>query len=454
MSEVLDREMPREKKRRFFWLLPVNAWLLLTTLAGLAAGAFFLTHSNAKHIAERSAPLKTSAGAAHSVPMQPMQKAVAPTPTVTPSIDEAGARTGQPAGHPPVITDPRITTNAETKIPVIKDSRMKSANVQAHAKKANSISTASNKTKDQKHSTTINNTQVNHNTTTGEASTVSTPSSNLNYWPNVKGNGHAAYHYTPPVANGRRDVAPRLPRGIAHRGRGFSAGVGVNMEVPVGKQERSNVGFNGKKGTALDYLPSVFVQYHFNNRLSLRTGLQWMAPQYVRQYNMYEQYSDAAANHYREDNITLRKLYYLTVPLTVQYKLSPRIQIGGGLEYARLKRSLFENEACLWQQDAGNWWKPWQDNSMSAVNSKLVNDDAPNATPLDTAAYSIKRTDWRLQLNASYQWKRLELGVQASSGISPYVNTTQKGYYNTPVRAVNRSLQFYLHYTLFNRRSH
>jgi hypothetical protein len=444
MEQVLDREMPVDrKKKRFFWLFPLNVWLLITGLSGMAAaGIYFATARQQpnKNISQNT--ISSPAGGTDAqAQYQQTNKAVATTSTAsTTSSQQTSSIDHQPA------------TSAAPEQPIMQTA--------SPAKQNNRKNMLARKTSA---ATGTPSASGKHNATTlmqpafqAEVFNAELTASSMKFWPHVPGARTAAFSLTPLQPASRSNIAPKTPKALPHSGRGFTAGIGLQMQVPIGSQQHSGVGFTGNHNHGLDYLPSVFIQYHLNRKLSFRTGLQWMTPQYVRELNMYENYFDATSNQYREEDIKLKKLYYLTIPVTVQYQVLPRFQVGAGIEYAHLTRSVFEKQSCLWQEDAGTWWKPWETNTVSVMDNPTKTASESSAatplTPMDTAAISLAPHDWRFLLNANYQWRRLQIGVQASSAFRPYINTTQKGYLNAPVRDVNRSLQFYLRYTLFDTR--
>ncbi|HWJ29106.1 MAG TPA: hypothetical protein VNS32_21370, partial [Flavisolibacter sp.] len=63
--------------------------------------------------------------------------------------------------------------------------------------------------------------------------------------------------------------------------KGWVAGASINYNLPVSSQEMSTVNMNGKKNTLIDFLPSIYVQYHFNRRWHLESSFQFSSPQYI-----------------------------------------------------------------------------------------------------------------------------------------------------------------------------
>jgi len=473
MEAVLDREMPA-RKRRFLWLFPVNVWLLLLTASGVAAAGFYLSGRSAKATGpDTKSPINTataniitprktttaSASAVSTITTSAVTEAPAPIAVSTTTAKALTTRqssakaVAQPTAPSHRLTKAQRSNTSKTataKTPAKSATQGTSIKPPAPAQQASGNTQPATNDQPPVASKAASGKDFQALALNGQASATG---SSLKWWPRFDGHDFSNTGLSP-LDPAHTDIA-RLVKTNGRRGRGFTAGIGLQAQLATGDQEHANVGYSGKKNNALDYLPSLYVQYHFNNRWSLRSGLQWMAPQYVNPVDMYEEYFDAVGNHYREESITLRKLYYLTVPLTAQYRIRPNIEVGAGLEYAYLKRSIFEKESCLWQEDGGTWWKPWETNIMNTMdNPNKVGDDYSPAqlTPLDTAAYSLKPHEWRLQLNASYQWRRLQLGVQASSSFTPFVNTIQKGYINAPVRDVNRSVQLILRYNIFDNR--
>jgi len=91
---------------------------------------------------------------------------------------------------------------------------------------------------------------------------------------------------------------------------GFTAGLSINMNVPVSSQEMSRTSMTGEKSSALDYLPSVYAGYHFNDKWSIEGEFQFVSPQYTPQHTLSSKWSDVTAIHYKEQIISLNKLYY------------------------------------------------------------------------------------------------------------------------------------------------
>src|SRR5699024_1076505 len=96
--------------------------------------------------------------------------------------------------------------------------------------------------------------------------------------------------------------------------KGWVAGASINYNLPVSNQEMSTVNINGKKNTLIDFLPSLYVQYHFNKQWHVESGFQFSSPQYISNHKLSSQVSMVNAGKRQENALWLNKLYYLNVP--------------------------------------------------------------------------------------------------------------------------------------------
>ena len=78
----------------------------------------------------------------------------------------------------------------------------------------------------------------------------------------------------------------------------------------------STVNINGKRNTLIDFLPSVYVQYHFNKKWSVETEFQFSSPQYTSNHKLASAYKDIDPNKKEENAVWLNKLYYLNIPVS------------------------------------------------------------------------------------------------------------------------------------------
>lgn len=243
--------------------------------------------------------------------------------------------------------------------------------------------------------------------------------------------------------------------------RGFTTGLALNLNLPLSSQEMSNVNINGKKKSMPDYIPSVFVQYHFNDKLFLESELQVISPQFTPQMVLASKRFDNTTNQFKESKVSLNKLYYLNVPVSVHYSPIKNLFAGAGIQYSYLRRSVLIEEITQWKKTGNDWnitevskTVKVKSNPNSERKEHQNNGRGPNQQPMtlvDTIAQSFRSSDWRLLLNASYNWKRFNLGLNFNIGINNYIETNVNGN-PIPVQDRNKSIQFYLRYNILDLR--
>ena len=139
--------------------------------------------------------------------------------------------------------------------------------------------------------------------------------------------------------------------------KGWVAGVSVNYNLPVSQQEMSTVNVNGKKNTLIDFLPSVYVQYHFNKKWYAETEFQFSSPQYTSNHKLASAYKNIDPNKKEENAVWLNKLYYLNIPVSIHFRALPNLTIGTGIQFSHLRRSIFTDEVALWENSPNGWVK-------------------------------------------------------------------------------------------------
>jgi hypothetical protein len=258
-------------------------------------------------------------------------------------------------------------------------------------------------------------------------------------------------------------VAAQIAMKKSERSRGFTAGISANLNLPVSRQEMSTVNVNGKQSKLIDYLPSVFVQYHFSKKLFVETEFQFISPQYTPELKLANKFSDPTAVSYKEHEVELNKLYYLNVPVSINYSPLPNLYIGAGLQYSYLRKTILEEVECMWAKDASGWkmtseTKTIKVKSNPNAEAKSNNGRGRGSTPgtpvpvmtqLDTVAQKFRSSDWRFLADAHYNWKRFNLGVRFNRGLNNYI-TSEVSTYNSTIKVQDRneSFQLYLRYTI------
>ena len=245
---------------------------------------------------------------------------------------------------------------------------------------------------------------------------------------------------------------------------GWVLGAAINYNAPMSGQEMSTLNINGKKNTLVDFIPSVFAQYHLNDKWYAETGFQYSSPQYTPGLKLFSSCVDVAVGKRKERAVWLNKLYYMNIPLTIHFQPINGFSIGTGIQYSHLKRSILMDEHAGWKEStSGEWAKTYStttvnstkkssaetDNSSYPSTSAVVGWGAPSstATPatdgIEVMSKQFKSTDWRYLLDLNYTWKRYTMGARYSAGIDNYIDT-QAEYNILSVKDKNKAVQFYV----------
>ncbi|GAC1492676.1 MAG: hypothetical protein NVS1B13_22970 [Flavisolibacter sp.] len=257
--------------------------------------------------------------------------------------------------------------------------------------------------------------------------------------------------------------------GFKHKdlAKGFVVGAAFNLNLPISRQEMSKVNINGTQKTLFDYLPSVYIQYHFNSKWFVQSELQWINPQYTPNLTLFNRTSFLTANKKQNDVVSLNKLYYLNLPLSIHYSPMPNFYLGLGLQYSYLQHSILNGEQSLFENGPNGWVMTSQtktiyiksntNREVNLQNNRNRNRGNPNnnpgstsaLTPEDNAARSIKTTDWRLLADAGYHWHHFIVGIHFNVGLDNYINM-KAGAYNSLIKDRNESFMLYLRYNFLD----
>jgi hypothetical protein len=255
----------------------------------------------------------------------------------------------------------------------------------------------------------------------------------------------------------------------AHRSRfqlkNLVAGLSMNANIPLGNQHSSSISPSGTDSRLYDFLPSVHVQYHLNRNWYLAGELQFMSPQFTPQSKLYRKTYHVYTNKFNEFSVALNKLYYVNLPVSVHYRVRKDFYVGAGLQYSYLTRSVLMEEEAVYQRNDGRW-KQTSSKKTVKVKGNPNKEKARNGnnggtgTPgqvapfaADTIAQSFRNSDWRLLVDANYQYRRFSAGLRFNMGLTPYLKTELTGVGGVKeLNERNQSFQLYLRYNLLDRR--
>jgi hypothetical protein len=264
----------------------------------------------------------------------------------------------------------------------------------------------------------------------------------------------------------------------------WAAGISLNYNLPVSKQEMSRYNVKGTNNRLLDYIPSVYLRYHFKKQWYIQAEFQHSMPQFTPQNVLFNKLQNITTDSWEENAITLQKLYYNNIPLTVHYSPFRNFYIGSGLQFSSLRSSVMLDEVVLWENgpngltkkvlsrnvavkggngkskgnngNNGNGNSNNNGNGNGGGNNNGNNNGNPvpvttQPTASDTAAQSLRSSDWRFLLDANYYWRRFTFGARFNKGLNSYIRQNSGNSVNN-INDRNESFQFYLRYNLWESR--
>jgi hypothetical protein len=233
--------------------------------------------------------------------------------------------------------------------------------------------------------------------------------------------------------------------------KGWVIGGSFNFHMPLSIQEFSTLNTNGRKGNLVDYLPSLYVQYHLNEKLYLQSEIQYSSPQYTPNHVLFDEWNNMTTHQKEENLVYLDKLYYLSIPVTIHYSPLKNFQTGTGLQLSRLVKSILTDEQAVWQNGMEGWQKTIVNKQIYSKSPGANSNNGSTPARVDTASQNFKSTDLRMVLDANYNWGKLNLGFNFNMGLSNYLNA-KLGVNSVHIKDRNEDLKIYLRYNLWDQR--
>ena len=187
-----------------------------------------------------------------------------------------------------------------------------------------------------------------------------------------------------------------------------------------------------------DHLPGVYVRMYMGDRVYIDAGLRLYSPQYSRLQQIDSTGDTASISNtqvtIKDTIVSIEKLYYTDIPLTIHYRVAGGLYLGAGLQYSR-----------LWDAAAIQRFDSQASNGVGPVS---VNGNFNLDLKYDPSALArLRRSDWRVLLDVTYRWQRLTLGLRYQQSLTSYVRPGQGG--SAPH---NSALQLNLGYDLWRQR--
>lgn len=218
--------------------------------------------------------------------------------------------------------------------------------------------------------------------------------------------------------------------------RGLVAGIGFNQFFSVGQQQKSDYNSGGTSGGLGDYLPVPMVRYYFSRKLYVQLEAQFNAPQYTKKNLVAGQSAGDSLSPgvVQQSSVTIKKLFYFNLPLSVHYSPFKNLYLGAGLQYSRLSNGV----------------GLYQDKVLVTGGSDTVKAVKIYSFKGDSIYQKIRTNELRFLLDINYNYKRIIVGVRYNQALSKFLDVHIS---NTQVtQARNSSLQLYLRYILLDNR--
>ena len=240
---------------------------------------------------------------------------------------------------------------------------------------------------------------------------------------------------TPPAA----PKAPPKETEKKERQDGWMVGIGLNQFFTVGGQQQSSFNSGGITGTLGDYIPVPMGRYYFNPKLYVQLEAQINTPQYTKK-NLVAVSTPVdsigatitGATITVQKSVSINKLFYFNVPLSVHYTVFDHLDLGGGLQYSRLTNGvgIFNNNYNTGGTD-----------SLSTETKSFKG---------DSVYREIKTHEFRFLVDANYTWEHFIFGIRYNQALSKFIHVEISPGQITQAR--NSSLQLYLRYILWDGR--
>lgn len=207
----------------------------------------------------------------------------------------------------------------------------------------------------------------------------------------------------------------------------FTAGLGLNQQVPVAGQKAVPYGGQGRTWSVADYVPSVYFRLNKKGKWFIQAGFRYGAPQYNKPL-VYAERTDTAGGVRLSTSKRLQKTYYHQLPVGLHYYILPEWSMGAGIVWNRFRKSVYEEVIT----------------DLNASSDSIVSKQVFSGT--DPRSEGLSKSYFQGLLETQYQWKRFSFGARYNFGLQPYIRFTLP---NEPERKErNQSLQIFIRYEL------
>lgn len=210
----------------------------------------------------------------------------------------------------------------------------------------------------------------------------------------------------------------------------FSAGVGLQQPIAFGGQQTSTYNLQGKQNKFSAHIPSVYLRLQ-KGRWFLQGELHYKVAQPVRPFS-FSQVSlyDGASNTLLTERLSVQKLYYHQVPISINYNVLPQWSLGAGVVYNRFAGAVIGQET--------------QERNVITGSESLTRRVVPVKGYKDSFLYK-STTGFLVQ--SDYHLGRFSLGLRYTANLQPFIKYTQPD--GVVLNEKNQVLQAILRFRLF-----
>lgn len=217
----------------------------------------------------------------------------------------------------------------------------------------------------------------------------------------------------------------------------FSTGIALQQQLPISGQKATPYNALGRKGSLLDYIPSIYVRLNKKDKWFIQAEFKYGAPQYTKEFTYYQQaISDTGSNPAFVTNTSnrLKKTFYHQLPLTFNYFVKPNWPVGGGLIWNKFYGAVSDREVIKHNNFT---------NDDSVVFKGIVTDR-------NDTSNNFEKSYFQAVFETQYQWKRFSIGARYAFGLQPYIRFTLPGQPERKER--NSNVNLFLRFELWRKK--
>lgn len=206
----------------------------------------------------------------------------------------------------------------------------------------------------------------------------------------------------PPPADSSKRATERLQK--KKKGSYYvSAGIGLQQQIPIAGQTSTPYNYYGRKGSLADYIPSVYVRLHRDEKWYVQGEFRYGAPQSVKEFPYSQKtVSDSSLFSTTTTTLRLKKTFYHQLPVSFNYYVLPHWSLGTGILYSRFHGAVTEQD--IEQRTA----------QRDTVFKKVIH------IPSSTDSF-FTRSQVQILFQTEFTWRRLSLSVRYTRGLQPYI---------------------------------